>query len=312
MQFSLSMKRGFYTIMSRSFQLAGRQRLVRGRGRTAACQWAPEWQRAALVPMFALFYVVLAPFVGAFADAVPKGKVMFISNAIKVVGCLMMLSACRCWPMPCRPGRGGLFAGQVRHPDRAAAGLAAGQGQWLDRGADHRLHHPGRAAGRPAGGHRCRACCWASTCRLRHRHRHPAEAAICVLIFVYALAAWFNPASRTPAWPCAAAPARAERAANALGLLPDFWHCNGRLWRDKLGQISLATTTLFWGVAGNLRYIVLAWAPRRWATAPPRPRPWWAWWPSARPRRGGGLDAHAAGHATSVMPLGIAMGLLVV
>ena len=41
--------------------------------------------------MFALFYVVLAPFVGAFADAVPKGKVMFVSNAIKVVGCLMML-----------------------------------------------------------------------------------------------------------------------------------------------------------------------------------------------------------------------------
>ena len=52
---------------------------------------APEWQRAALVPMFALFYVVLAPFVGAFADALPKGRVMFFSNAIKIVGCLMML-----------------------------------------------------------------------------------------------------------------------------------------------------------------------------------------------------------------------------
>ena len=51
----------------------------------------PEWQRAALVPMFALFYVILAPFVGAFADAVPKGKVMFFSNLVKVVGCLMML-----------------------------------------------------------------------------------------------------------------------------------------------------------------------------------------------------------------------------
>jgi MFS transporter, LPLT family, lysophospholipid transporter len=39
-----------------------------------------------------LFYVVLAPFVGAFADARPKGQVMFISNAIKVVGCLLMLT----------------------------------------------------------------------------------------------------------------------------------------------------------------------------------------------------------------------------
>src|SRR6185369_15916470 len=52
---------------------------------------AAEWQRAALVPMFALFYVILAPFLGAFADAVPKGKVMFFSNGIKVIGCLMML-----------------------------------------------------------------------------------------------------------------------------------------------------------------------------------------------------------------------------
>ena len=43
-------------------------------------------------------------------------------------------------------------------------------------------------------------------------------------------------------------------------LVRDFSHCNARLWNDKLGQISLATTTLFWGVAGNLRYIVLAWA----------------------------------------------------
>ena len=45
----------------------------------------PRWCRC-----FALFYVVLAPFVGAFADAIP-GQVMFYSNSIKVVGCLMML-----------------------------------------------------------------------------------------------------------------------------------------------------------------------------------------------------------------------------
>ena len=86
------MKRGFYTIMSAQFfsSLADNAlfvtavELLRSGG-------SPEWQRAALVPMFALFYVVLAPFVGAFADSMPKGRVMFISNAIKVVGCLMML-----------------------------------------------------------------------------------------------------------------------------------------------------------------------------------------------------------------------------
>jgi LPLT family lysophospholipid transporter-like MFS transporter len=86
------MKRGFYTIMAAQFfsSLADNAlfvaavELIRTSG-------GEEWQRAALVPMFALFYVVLAPFVGAFADSRPKGEVMFISNAIKVVGCLMML-----------------------------------------------------------------------------------------------------------------------------------------------------------------------------------------------------------------------------
>ena len=47
---------------------------------------APQWQQAALVPMFALFYVVLAPFVGAFADSMPKGRVMLVSNFIKISG----------------------------------------------------------------------------------------------------------------------------------------------------------------------------------------------------------------------------------
>src|SRR3954463_14572489 len=86
------MKRGFFTIMSAQFfsSLADNAlfvaavEMLKGAG-------APTWQRTALVPMFALFYVILAPFLGAFADAVPKGKVMFVSNGIKVIGCLMML-----------------------------------------------------------------------------------------------------------------------------------------------------------------------------------------------------------------------------
>jgi hypothetical protein len=80
------------------------------------------------------------------------------------------------------------------------------------------------------------------------------EAAISVLIFIYALAAWFN--LRIPLTGVEMRP----MPKNPLELVPDFWTCNSRLWRDKLGQISLATTTLFWGVSGNLRYIILAWS----------------------------------------------------
>lgn len=66
------------------------------------------------------------------------------------------------------------------------------------------------------------------------------------------LAAWFN--TRIPSTGVTLRP----MPDNKIELLPDFWRCNMRLWGDRLGQISLATTTLFWGVSGNLRYIVLA------------------------------------------------------
>jgi hypothetical protein len=43
-------------------------------------------------------------------------------------------------------------------------------------------------------------------------------------------------------------------------LVTDFAHCFSTLWRDKLGQISLAVTTLFWGAGATLQFIVLRWA----------------------------------------------------
>ena len=88
--------------------------------------------------------------------------------------------------------------------------------------------------------------------------------------------------------------------------------CNSRLWRDKLGQISLSTTTLFWGVAGNLRYIVLAWAAAALGYSTTQA--------SALVgvvAIGTGIGAVAASmwmkldRATTVIPLGIAMGLTV-
>jgi hypothetical protein len=47
---------------------------------------------------------------------------------------------------------------------------------------------------------------------------------------------------------------------NPIFLMREFAHCNALLWRDKLGQISLATTTLFWGAGATLQFIVIDWA----------------------------------------------------
>jgi hypothetical protein len=47
---------------------------------------------------------------------------------------------------------------------------------------------------------------------------------------------------------------------NPIYLFHEFNHCLKLLWRDKLGQISLAVTTLFWGAGATLQFIVLEWA----------------------------------------------------
>ena len=49
---------------------------------------------------------------------------------------------------------------------------------------------------------------------------------------------------------------------NPFYLIREFSHCVALLWRDKLGQISLATTTLFWGAGATLQFIVIEWAAR--------------------------------------------------
>jgi len=132
------------------------------------------------------------------------------------------------------------------------------------------------------------------------------EAAISVLIFIYLAAAWFN--TRIPS----TGVSMRAMPQNLLSLLPDFWHCNIKLWKDRLGQISLSTTTLFWGVSGNLRYIVLAWASAALGYSVTQ----------ASALVGVVAIGTAAGavaasmrmrleHATNVIPLGIAMGLLI-
>ena len=43
-------------------------------------------------------------------------------------------------------------------------------------------------------------------------------------------------------------------------LVADFWRSFLSLWKDPLGQVSLAVTSLFWGAGTSLRFIILAWA----------------------------------------------------
>lgn len=52
---------------------------------------APAWHTPLLQAFFLLAYIVLAPFVGQIADAFPKGRVMLVSNGLKLAGAGAML-----------------------------------------------------------------------------------------------------------------------------------------------------------------------------------------------------------------------------
>ena len=252
------MKRGFFTIMSAQFfsSLADNALFVTA-VQLLRTSKAPEWQQAALVPMFALFYVILAPFVGAFADSMPKGRVMLISNAIKVVGCLMMLFGSHPLLAYAIVGLGAAAYSPAKYgilTELLPTSQLVKANGWIE-GLTIASIILGVLLGGQLVGPLVSPALLSFDFPLIDTGVDTApKAAISALIFIYLLAAWFNAYIPLTGVEMRAMPKRLTT------LLPDFWICNARLWRDKLGQISLAATTLIWGVAGNLRFIVLAWA----------------------------------------------------
>jgi len=312
------MKRGFYIIMLAQFfsSLADNALFVAAVELLKADN-GPEWTRAALVPMFALFYVILAPFVGALADSKPKGQIMFVSNGVKVIGCLMMLFGA--YPLAAyaivglgaaaySPAKYGLLTELL-----PTSQLVKANG-WIEGLTIASIILGVVLGGQLVGGPVSTYLLSFDIPLMDTGIDTPAEAAILILIFIYGLAAWFN--RRIPLTLAVMRPFKQNpnhsHLTNLIALIQDFWNCNSRLWADKLGQISLSTTTLFWGVSGNLRYMVLAWSAVALSYSTVQ---------SASlvgvVAIGTAVGALIASlkvrldHATQVIPLGIAMGLLV-
>jgi len=305
------MKRGFFTIMAAQFlsSLADNALFVAAVQLLRGGQ-APEWQQAALVPMFALFYVILAPFVGAFADAYPKGKVMLLSNGIKITGCLLMLFGGHPLMAYAVVGLGAAAYSPAKYgilTELLPASQLVKANGWIEGLTIASIILGVLLGGQLIGPHIAPHLLALDLLFLGTSIDTAPEAAICVLVLVYLAAAWFN--TRIPL----TGVEMRVLPKNLLGLLPDFWHCNMQLWRDRLGQISLGTTTLFWGVSGNLRYIVLAWAAAALGYSVTQA--------SALVgvvAVGTAMGAVVASmrvrieHAIGVLPLGVGMGLLVI
>jgi MFS transporter, LPLT family, lysophospholipid transporter len=293
----------FFSSLADNALFVGAVQLLRSSG-------SPEWQQAALVPMFALFYVVLAPFVGAYADAFPKGRVMLYSNGIKVFGCLMMLFGTHPLMAYAVVGLGAAAYSPAKYgilTELLPASQLVKANGWIEGLTISSIILGVLLGGQlvsPMVSHHLLSFDFPL---IDTGINSPPEAAIAVLIVVYSVAAWFNTRIPDTGVTMRAMPK------NLATLLPDFWRCNIRLWQDRLGQISLSTTTLFWGVSGNLRYIVLAWASAALGYSVTQA--------SALVgvvAIGTAVGAIAASmrmrleHAVNVMPLGIAMGVLII
>lgn len=205
---------------------------------------APAWWAPLLKFGFTLSYVLLAPVVGPLADAFPKARLMAWMNGVKVLGVLALLAGAN--PIAAfvvvgfgaaayAPAKYGLVTELVTPQQLVAAN------GWLEVTVVCAV-----LLGTVAGG------------VLVSPALAGLEAfgvsALHLLLAVYALAAWLNVGIPDSG-------ARyASRSIHPLALLRDFRAGNATLWRDPLGGLSLAATTLFWGAGATLQFVVLRWA----------------------------------------------------
>ena len=252
------MKAGFYIIMGAQFfsSLADNALLV------AAIQMlrdldSPAWMTPALKQCFVISYVVLAPVVGAFADSMPKGRVMLFTNGIKIVGCSLMLFTLHPLAAYAIVGLGAAAYSPAKYGILTellpAKQLVVANG-WIEGTTVASIILGVLLGGLLISGPISSALLAIDIPHLDTGITTPPQAAIAVIMSAYAIAAVFN-------WyiPDTGVDHRAP-SKNPIYLIREFAHCTALLWRDKLGQISLATTTLFWGAGATLQFIVIDWA----------------------------------------------------
>jgi MFS family permease len=219
---------------------------------------APSWQTPVLQQFFVFGFIVLAPFVGAFSDALPKGQVMFISNSIKIIGCAAMLVGVHPLFAYGFVGIGAALYSPAKYgilTECLPVHRLVWANGWME-GLTVAAIILGAIFGGLLLGHRVEDQVVQQLGGLEFNGGIDTapEFAIFVILGLYLVAAILNfyipklpiehnLTKRTPGF-----------------LLADFWRSFLSLWKDPLGQVSLAVTSLFWGAGTSLRFIILAWS----------------------------------------------------
>jgi MFS family permease len=221
-------------------------------------QGLPGWWAPMLKFGFTLSYVLLAPFVGALADTFPKARLMAWMNAVKLSGAALMLAGVH--PIAgfalvglgaagYAPAKYGLVIELVAPRQLVAANgwievsvvCAALLGTVLGGVLVSPVGVVTLSTVMPKA-----SMAWLPDSAL--------TSALALLIAGYLLASVLNQGipdsgARYP-----------HREVSVWPLCRDFHHDHLRLWRDPDGGLSLAATTLVWGVAATLQFAVLRWA----------------------------------------------------
>jgi len=308
---AMRMNRGFFTIMAAQFfsSLADNALLIAAIALLTEMK-SPAWMTPLLKLFFVLSYVLLAAFVGAFADSLPKGRVMFFTNLIKIFGCGMMFfhvhpllayAVVGFGAAAYSPAKYGILT-ELLPPEK----LVAANG-WIEGLTVISIILGTVMGGALVNPHVSSELLSFDFPMLDTGVNTPAEAALSIISVIYVMAALINlkipdTGARYPHQPH-----------SPFKLISDFADCYATLWKDKLGQISLAVTTLFWGAGATLQFIVLKWAEK--SLHMPLDRAAILQGVAAIGMAGG---AAAAAHfvplkkSLSVMPLGVAMGAVVI
>jgi LPLT family lysophospholipid transporter-like MFS transporter len=249
---------GFYIIMAAQFfsALADNALLIAAIAVLREMQSPSEYEPL-LKTFFTVSYVVLAAFVGAFADSMPKWRVMFISNAIKIAGCSLMFFDVHPLAAYAVVGLGAAAYSPAKYgilteylPHRLLV-VANGWIEGLTVGAI--------ILGVVVGGMLIKPDVAATLLAFDFPVIDTgidtvSEMSIAIVGGFYLIASIFNlyvPDTGVDHKPL---------KKNPFYLIHEFNHCLMLLWRDRLGQISLAVTTLFWGAGATLQFIVIKWA----------------------------------------------------
>ena len=255
------MPKGFFYLISAQFAsgLADNALLILGIAFLSE-QGYPGWWAPLLKFSFTLSYVFLAPLMGPLADAFSKAKLMACMNALKVVGVAFIFTSFH--PVLAfaiagmaasayAPAKYGLVTETV-----PAEQLVKANG-WLEVTVVMSV-----ILGTACGGLlvASKSFAWMSTLNLSFIEflglslETQYAGPLLSLIVIYSIAGLLNfgiPSVNIR---------YVQQSMKPIALFKNFIQSNRILWQDPVGKLSLAVTTLFWGIGAVVQFAVLLWA----------------------------------------------------